>query len=185
MNIAILVDEINAMHQLHAMGVLGIRPWRAFYEAVSSLFEMEYGDVNSRYHFYGAIPPKEVDEQKFYDRTRFFCALKKDGIYVRKGICQPGPSGRLQEKGVDVLAALDIVELAKDNMLCVFSGDADLVPAIQRARKQTKVVAILKEDWPARYMRSNVDEVLPLERIIEKIEKSNLVPLTTVEQKAV
>lgn len=175
---AILVDEINAIHQLHSMNIQGIRPWVSFYEAVHSVLKSDYGDVNCEYHFYGAIPPKKLDEKRYYDRTRFFDALKKDGIHTHKGICQPDPNGRLQEKGVDVLAALDIVEFAREqyDILFIFSGDADLVPAVERARKYSKVVAIIKEDWPARYMRESVDRVIPLDILIELIDKAHLVP---------
>jgi uncharacterized LabA/DUF88 family protein len=184
---AILVDEINAMHQLHSMDIQGVRPWRTFYEAVNSVLRNDYGDVSCHFHFYGAIPPKDVDERRFYDRTRFFDALKKDGIQVHKGICQPDPTGRLQEKGVDVLVALDIVEFAKDHydILFIFSGDADLVPAVQRARKHSKVVAIIKDGWPARYMRESVDGVIPLELIVGLIDKSNLVPKSMGNRQAV
>lgn len=178
---AILVDEINAIHQLHSLDIQGIRPWRAFFEAVNSVLLNDYGDVSCQYHFYGAIPPKDLGKNRNYDRSRFFDALKKDGIQTHKGFCQLDPTGRLQEKGVDVLLALDMVEFARDNydMLFIFSGDADLVPAVQRARKHTKVVAIIKDGWPARYMRENVDRVIPLELVVELIEKSKLVPMST------
>lgn len=184
---AILVDEINAIHQLHSMDILGIRPWRVFFEAVRSVLQSDYGDVNCHFHFYGAIPPKDVDERRYYDRTRFFDALKKDGINTHKGICQLDPTGRLQEKGVDVLAALDIVEFSRDryDILFIFSGDADLVPAIQRARKHSKVVAIIKDGWPARYIRENVDGVIPLELVIGLIDKPNLISISSGSKRAV
>ncbi|MGV2885895.1 NYN domain-containing protein [Paenibacillus taichungensis] len=185
---AILVDEINAMHQLHSMDILGIRPWRAFFEAVNSVLKSDYGDVECHYHFYGAIPPKDVDERRYYDRTRFFDALRKDGIKSQKGICQPDPSsGRLQEKGVDVLLSLDIVDLARDqyDILFVFSGDADLVPAVQRARRHSKVVAIIRDGWPAKYMRENVDGVIPLELVVGLVDRNNLIPKINTAKNAV
>lgn len=185
---AILVDEINAMHQLHSMDILGIRPWKAFFEAVNSVLLSDYGEVDCHYHFYGAVPPKEIDERRFYDRTRFFDALRKDGIKAQKGICQPDPtSGKLQEKGVDVLAALDLVEMARNqyDLLFIFSGDADLVPAVQRARKYSKVVAIIKDGWPAKYMRENVDGVIPLELVVGLIDQNHLIPKVNAAKNAV
>jgi uncharacterized LabA/DUF88 family protein len=177
---AILVDEINAIHQLHAMGIYGVRPWRAFFDALSSVLRNEYGPIECDYHFYGAVPPREVDPVRYHDRTRFFKALKRDGIYVHKGICQSDPAtGVLQEKGVDVLLALDLVEFAQNcyDLLFVFSGDADLVPAVRRARKRAKVAAILLDKVPARYMRENVDSVIPLHLVINVIDQSHLIPL--------
>lgn len=186
---AILVDENNAVHQLHAMGILGIRPWKAFFEAVNKILVAEYHEVECHYHFYGAMPPKEIDQPRYYGRKRFFNALQRDGIKVQKGICQPDPSsGKLQEKGVDVLAALDIVELARDqryDILLVLSGDADLVPAIQRARKHSKVVAIIKDGWPAKYMRAHVDGVIPLLSVVSIIDPTNLIPIRNAIMSAV
>jgi uncharacterized LabA/DUF88 family protein len=174
---AILVDEINAVSQFHSMDILGIRPWKAFFDALSSVLKLDYGEVECDYHFYGAIPPRDVDERRYFDRTRFFDALKKDGIRVHKGICQPSPNG-LTEKGVDVLVALDLVEFAREqyDMLFVFSGDADLVPAVQRAKRTSKVVAILRDGWPAKYMRENVHGEIPLDLIVGLIEKKLIIP---------
>jgi len=179
---AILVDEINAMHQLHSLGILGIQPWKSFYEAVNSVLKTDYGEVECDFLFYGAVPPRNVDERRYHDRTRFFDQLRRDGIKVQKGICQVDPqSGRLQEKGVDVLAALDIVDLARDhyNLLFIFSGDADLVPAIQRAKKYSKVVAIVKEGWPAKHIRDNVDGIIPLELAVGLIDRKHIIPKKT------
>ncbi|MED0677634.1 hypothetical protein ABEV55_16235 [Aneurinibacillus thermoaerophilus] len=44
MKAAILIGEINAMAQLHALGIEGIRPWKNFYDAVAALLRAEYGE---------------------------------------------------------------------------------------------------------------------------------------------
>lgn len=178
---AILVDEINAMHQIHSLNIEGINPWVSFFETIKNLLEAEYGEIDCHYHFYGAIHPKEIDKQRFYDRKRFFEALQKDGIQVHKGICQQDfTTGRLQEKCVDVLLALDIVEFAREkyDLLFIFSGDTDLIPAVKRAKKHSKVIAIIKDGWPAKYMRQYVDSVVSLEMVINLIDKTNIMKKT-------
>lgn len=102
MRAAILVDEINAISQLHNCNIEGIRPWKRFYEAIHSILVHDYGDCHVSYHMYGAIPPKHMDKEKHFLRKRFFEALEKDGINTRKGYCFSSEEG-FQEKGVDMV----------------------------------------------------------------------------------
>ena len=60
MKAAILVDEINAMVQLHDIGIHGIRPWVEFYRAIGKVLTKDFGEAEVGYHFYGSLPPKEV-----------------------------------------------------------------------------------------------------------------------------
>lgn len=178
MKVAILIDELNAMKQLHELGVEGIRPWRSFYEALHSTLSCDYGNCEVRYYFYGAIPPKHLDQEKFYNRRRFFSALKDDGIHTQIGYCQRLENGKLSEKGVDVSLSLDLYDLSleKYNLLFVFSADADLGPAIERAqRKGSKVVAILSSKQPAQLVKKLVDGVVRLEDIIDLIDESHVI----------
>jgi uncharacterized LabA/DUF88 family protein len=164
MKAAILVDEINAVSQLHTLGIEGIRPWKKFYEAIHSVLKKDYGDCHVTYHFYGAIPPKHVDKEKFYLRTRFFSALERDGIQTHTGYCQT-VAGGLQEKGVDMLVGLDMYQFSLNqyDLLFIFSGDGDIVPAVERAQANgSKVVAVLGEQQPASLMKRLVDGVVHL-----------------------
>jgi uncharacterized LabA/DUF88 family protein len=172
MRAAILVDEINAISQLHNLGIEGIRPWKVFYEALHSVLTQDYGYCDVSYRFYGAIPSKNVDKEKYFNRTRFFSALQKDDITVETGYCHVAENGKMFEKGVDVALALDLYDLSREgyDLLFVFSGDADLGPAIERAKKnQSKVVAILSEKQPAQFVKKLVDGVVPLEDVIDLI----------------
>jgi hypothetical protein len=105
MKAAILVDEINAMSQFHGIGIEGIRPWKEFYESLHSVLRQDYGNCEVQYHFYGAIPPKNIDREKYFTRTRFFQALERDHIHVHQGYCV-SYEGKLSEKGVDVVRAV-------------------------------------------------------------------------------
>lgn len=177
MKAAILVDEINGVSQLHNLGVEGVRPWKIFYEAIHSVLKRDYGDCHVAYHFYGAIPPKHVDLERFYLRTRFFTALEKDGIQIHKGFCQSFEGG-LQEKGVDVMVALDLYQMSLNqyDLLFIFSADGDICPAVQRAQANgSKVVAILSERQPASLMKKLVDGVVPLEAVLDLIDDKYLV----------
>ncbi|MDQ0255518.1 uncharacterized LabA/DUF88 family protein [Evansella vedderi] len=192
MKAAILVDEINAVSQLHALGIEGIRPWKKFFEAIHNVLKRDYGQCNVDYHMYGAIPPKHVDKQRYFNRKRFFSALDKDGIKVHKGLCHQS-NGSLEEKGVDVMLSLDLYEfsLKHYDLLFVFSGDGDIVPAVERAQKNgAKVVAILSEKQPAKFMKRVVDGVVPLEGVIDLIDEQYVVrrsntPKTTFKKESV
>jgi uncharacterized LabA/DUF88 family protein len=178
MKVAILVDEINAISQLHGIGIQGIRPWKAFYESLYSVLRQDYGICEVQYHFYGAIPPKNVNREKHFTRTRFFQALKRDHIHVHQGYCCVSHEGKLSEKGVDVALSLDLYDLSleKFDLLFVFSGDADLGPAIERAKKKgSKVVAILSEKQPASIVKRLSDGIVPLEAAIQLIDEKHIV----------
>ncbi len=178
MKAAILVDEINAVSQLHALNIEGIRPWRKFYEAIHSILVHDYGDCHVSYHFYGAIPPLYLDRERHFLRKRFFDALQKDGIQTHRGFCF-NVKGVLQEKGVDVMVSLDLFEFSLNHydLLFVFSGDGDICPAVQRAQANgSTVIAILGEQQPATLMKRLVNGVVPLEAVIDLIEDKYLIP---------
>lgn len=124
MKAAILVDEINAMVQLHDIGIHGIRPWVEFYRAIGKVLTKDFGEAEVGYHFYGSLPPKEVAGTKYFDRKRFFQALERDGIHVHEGFCITDRAGSLMEKGVDMSLGLDLFEFSLNDydLLFVFSG---------------------------------------------------------------
>nr|WP_245203703.1 NYN domain-containing protein [Ammoniphilus resinae] len=166
------------MSQFHGLGIEGIRPWKVFFQALHSVLTGHYGNCEVSYHFYGAIPPKHVDKERFYNRTRFFSALQKDDIAVHTGYCHVSENGEMFEKGVDMALGLDLYDLSLDkhDLLFIFSGDADLGPAIERAQKRgSKVVAILSERQPAKLIKKLVDGVVPLEAVIDLIDANYIV----------
>jgi len=66
----------------------------------------------------------------------FLTALEAAGYELRLGHLRQGPAG-WQEKGVDVLLAVDMVRLAARGAreIVLVSGDEDLVPAVREARR--------------------------------------------------
>ncbi|MCY9665840.1 hypothetical protein M5X11_12835 [Paenibacillus alginolyticus] len=103
MRAAIMVDEINAIGQLHDIGIQGIRPWVEFYRAIHTVLNRDFGRADVGYHFYGSLPPKDVAGSKYFDRKRFFQALERDDIQVHEGFCIADRTGSLMEKGVDMV----------------------------------------------------------------------------------
>lgn len=176
---AILIDESNAIHQLHELGINGIRSWKKFYEAIEDYLKENYGDkMSTVYNFYCTLPPKELDETKYNNRYKFFDALKHDGIHVYQGECYLNEN-RYVEKGIDLLIGLDLVEFSfyKYDYVVVFSGDADFVPAIERAKKNgALVLALLAREKAAFHLRNVVHVVIDLEMIIDKLEPGLLIP---------
>lgn len=177
MKAAILVDEINAIGQLHTMNIEGINPWKKFYEVIHSILVHDYGDCEVSYHFYGAIPPRKLDTERHFLRKRFFEALEKDGIHTQKGYCVTSKDG-FREKGVDMMVGLDLFQFSLDqyDLLFIFSADADLCPAVQRAQANgSKVIAILGKEQPATLIKMSVDGVVPLEAVIDLIDDKHLI----------
>jgi len=72
----------------------------------------------------------------------FITALTKTGFKIRYGYLLKS-GGKYHEKGVDVQMAVDILRGAyKDeyDALYLLSSDSDLIPAIEEAQKQGKIV---------------------------------------------
>lgn len=177
MRAAILVDEMNAISQLHRLNIEGIRPWSEFFRAVEDLLTAKFHRVETVRHFYGALPPKKADLTRFYNRKRFFEALERDDITVYCGYSHE-ENGVLVEKGVDVALSLDLYRfsLQQYDLLLVFSADGDLIPAVIRAQENgSKIGAIVSRKQPARNLKNAVDFLIPLEMIIAKIDEKFLI----------
>lgn len=174
---AILIDEANATHQLSDLGIAGLRSWKNFYFVIEAYLKETYGNkMSTNFNFYGTLPPKQFDETKYNNRYKFFEALQYEGISVSKGECYL-QDNKYVEKGIDLLIGLDLVEfsLFKYDYVVVFSGDADFVPAVERAKKNgTLVFAILSRNKAAFHLRNTVDVVLELENLIEQLESGSI-----------
>jgi len=179
---AIFIDESNAIHQLHDMGIVGIRSWKRFYQVVENYLKTNYGSkMSTDYNFYGTLPPKQIDEAKYNNRYKFLEALQHDGINVYKGECYY-QENKYVEKGIDLLIGLDLYECSfyKYEYAVVFSGDADFVPAVERAKKNgTLIFALLGRQKQAYHLRNMVDVVIDLEFIIDKLEPGTIIKKTT------
>lgn len=171
---AILIDENNLVSQLKMMGIQGLHPWGSIREVMKELLQREYGPTEVVYHYYGAAAPLNKNIKEHYNRKRFFQALRKDNIIVHEGRCISNNS-RWEEKGIDVMIALDVVELSKtQNIIFLFSGDSDLAPAVERVKGPCKIVSVISSQLTSRWLKKVSDSVLPLEALIEIMDKSNI-----------
>ena len=176
MNVAILIDEMNAMHQLQMLGIHGLNTWKSFFNTIKRELTNDFNnEISVDYHFYGCLPPEHYDRIRYHDRKRFFTRLQHDGIHVHQGLCLVD-QGNLREKGIDLMIGLDLYEFSLNHydLLFLFSGDADLIPAIERAKKHSKVVTILCKHMISRHVRNAADGVLYLEKLLEK-DQNNLI----------
>jgi hypothetical protein len=82
------------------------------------------------------------------------------------------------EKGVDMSIGLELFEFSLNefDLLFVFSGDTDLVPAILRTKQRSKVVAVVSRNQPALLFKTMADGILYLEEVIGLIGKEYLIP---------
>lgn len=87
-------------------------------------------------YYAAAIPQGSTPDElkKYAAQQRFFHFVQRHRKgELRLGRFQCDETGRLREKGVDVLLAVDLVRLAAENRYdtaIVLSGDGDLVPAM-------------------------------------------------------
>lgn len=98
------------------------------------------------------------DPQKAEKHRAFLEALRKKGWEVRQ-TSEPARYGK--ERGVDVLVALALVELAGEAQeVCLVSGDKDLVPAVRAAQGLgARVVVAAPQGVIAQALAEAADEV--------------------------
>jgi uncharacterized LabA/DUF88 family protein len=88
---------------------------------------------------YKADPPTPEQRSLYAGKQSFFSALKREPAFeIRFGQLRPRPTGPVQ-KGVDVLLAIDLVQLASKNLIqkaILVAGDADYTPAVKVARDE-------------------------------------------------
>jgi uncharacterized LabA/DUF88 family protein len=177
MRSAILVDESNAMEQLHEIGIFGFKRWSVFYRTIEQILAHSYGNVEVSQRMYSACPSKQMDIERHYRRLRFFNALRKDGIFVRQGNMYT-INGEFYQKGVDMLIGLDLYELSLNSvpLLFLFSSDGDFIPAIEKAQENgSHVIAVVSNHRSADIIRQTVDEVVSLESLLECIPEREII----------
>jgi uncharacterized LabA/DUF88 family protein len=100
---------------------------------------------------YQSNPPAEEERKRFASKQKFFHALShlsrfqvRLGKLVSRGIDQNGER-ILVQKRVDTMVGVDMALLAgkgKITRLVLFSGDSDLIPAIEAVKSEGVVVTL-------------------------------------------
>ncbi len=89
---------------------------------------------------YQGSPPTKKEREMVSKKQRFFYSLNLFPHFeVRLGklVKSHKPSKRFEQKGIDVLLSIDLIELvSRGNIskVALISGDSDFVPAIERAK---------------------------------------------------
>ncbi len=170
---AVLIDGgyLDAvLRQLHLDGKVDIPTLAAALAAPSELFRWYY------YHCmpFQSDPPTEDERRRTARMNRFIERLREsDRCMVRLGRLQkieiPGSSPKFKQKQVDVLIAVDIVNLATKRLvqeIVLVSGDSDLLPALTIARDEGVIFRLAHGTGscsPHRDLRAHADERQPLD----------------------
>lgn len=127
-----------------------------------------------QWRYYAATLPQGAtvqEKSRYWRQQRFFQAAIKQHrkAQLRLGRFQRDKTGALREKGVDVLLAVDLIELARENKYdaaVVMSADGDLVPVIQVVQRhfQKRVEVALPRSAPAFHIREVSDRYIEITR---------------------
>jgi len=124
---------------------------------------------------YQSDPPTEEERQRTAPMNKFIERLREsERCMIRLGrlrkIDIPGARPKLKQKQVDVLIAVDIVNLATKRLIqeiVLISGDSDLLPALAIARDEGVIFRLAYGTGrcsPHRELRAHADERQPLDR---------------------
>jgi len=143
-----------------------------YYNQDALCLELAAGRNLLEWRFYAApVPEGESDGQKrrYAAQQSFFTFVRAQ---PRAVLCLGrfktiGP-GKLAEKGVDVLLAIDLVRLAAEDRYdtaILLSSDEDFVPAIDAARQlYRKRVEVALPEVPAHHVRAAADGFIEITR---------------------
>jgi len=143
----VFVDGSNWYFKLKKLlAIEGMKPRTDF---DISAFAQELTEPNKlveiRYYI-GKIKRQRGDfkSEKLYAKQQQLVAfLQTQKVYVKYGHLITYPDGVHHEKGVDVLLAVEMIKLARENsydIAYLLSSDTDLVPAVQECQNLKKSI---------------------------------------------
>ena len=101
---------------------------------------------------YQGNPPTSEERERYANRRRFYTALDRLPRYkVRLGILEKrgeeadGITPRFQQKRVDILLGVDLVQLAAKRQIqqaILLAGDSDFIPAVEVAKAEGVLVRL-------------------------------------------
>lgn len=143
--VAIFIDGSNFYHGMKSNLGEGINiKFEKFSELLSGSRKLV------RTYYYNAPVRKEDDEEKYKAQQRFFQKLDIIPYFtVKLGRLEKRPKGYVEEKGVDVKLAVDMLQLAYSDVYdtaILVSGDGDfayVVEAVKNCGKHVEVAYFL------------------------------------------
>ncbi|OGT97596.1 MAG: hypothetical protein A2X80_10005 [Geobacteraceae bacterium GWB2_52_12] len=98
----------------------------------------------TRVYYYSALPNQQRDPERYSRQQKFLNALdRKPYFKVVLGRLEPRPGGLYVEKGVDIALAIDMVDLAYNDIYdtaILISGDGDFSKAVEVIQRRGKHV---------------------------------------------
>lgn len=122
-----------------------------------------------RSYYYDCLPyrsePPTPDEQNRYARKQSFVDRLQllPRFEVKLGRLAPRGNGKFQQKKVDVLFSVDIVQMSWAKMIdraIIITGDSDFVPAVDAAKQTGVIVELYYYKSPNWYGPSTHDELI-------------------------
>ncbi len=115
---------------------------------------------------YQSNPPTEEEKTRYANKRRFFTYLERLPRYsVRLGILakrtSPDGSPRFEQKRVDILLGVDLVQLAAKGQIqqaILLAGDSDFIPAVTAAKQEGVIVRLYHGARPHNDLWQEVDE---------------------------
>ena len=108
--------------------------------------------VRLRTYYYDCLPyksnqPTVEEKRKYIAKAKFLHAMTRgiDRFQFRQGRLRKNKSGQYEQKGVDVLLAIDMVRLCSTKQIdtaVLITGDSDLVPAVEACKIEGAIVQI-------------------------------------------
>ena len=133
-------------------------------------------DILRTYYYhclpYQSRPPTSEESERYAGRRRFFTALERlPRFEVRLGRLELryGPDGarRFEQKRVDILLGVDMVQLAakgRIQQVVLLAGDSDFIPAVSVAKSEGVLIRLFhgegchSELWQAADERVKIDQ---------------------------
>ena len=133
-------------------------------------------DILRTYYYhclpYQSSPPTAEESERYAARRRFFTALERlPRFQVRLGRLElrygPDGSRRFEQKRVDILLGVDLVQRAAKGRIqhaVVLAGDSDFIPAVNVAKSEGVLVRLFhgegchSELWQAADERVKLDQ---------------------------
>lgn len=172
MRVALFIDG-NYLYQ-NAKKLLGRKPSLDLNKVRDGLAGFVNGRALMRCYYYDATPalssPPTVSEQARYDAKKGFLSALSHLPYfqTRVGYCkyiEIGGEKRLTQKKVDVLLAVDLVQMSMQQSITdavVVAGDGDFMPAIKIAKTAGVCVHLVHDDIASSELVGHADTRTPL-----------------------
>ncbi|MHB0922574.1 MAG: LabA-like NYN domain-containing protein [Bellilinea sp.] len=98
----------------------------------------------TRVYYYAALPNQQRDPERYKKQQKFLASLdRKPYFKVVYGRLEPRPGNLYVEKGVDVALAIDMLDLAYNDIYdtaIIISGDGDFAKAVEIIQRRGKHV---------------------------------------------